>query len=372
MIYLDYTAHVPPSAEAMRVFLESEQACIGNANAHHPAGETAKAWMDDAQTTCAKLLCISPRELIFTSGASEGNNTAINGLVYSARHFGHHIITSPLEHPSVSGCLTALQERGYEIDVLPIGPDGRIRTEDVSARLRQDTVLVTLPAVDSELGVIQPMEEIAAIVRTMPHCHLHVDATQAIGKIPIDLSLADTAAFSAHKFGGFTGSGILYKKDAIEMEPLIHGGVSTSIYRSGTPAVGLAASLAAALDSALSHMPEHTEKITRLNRRLREALCTRGVRIFSPEHAIPHILNIGVDGIKGAAMRDALAAHDVCVSVKSACSVENTPSRAVYAITKNRRQALEAFRVSLSSMTTEDEIAHFLDIFDIVLKELKP
>ncbi|MBR0407413.1 MAG: cysteine desulfurase [Clostridia bacterium] len=371
MIYLDYTAHMPPSPEALRAFVQAEGACIGNANAHHAAGEEAREWMDAARQQTAALLSVFPDEIVFTSGASESSNTAIQGIAYASRHFGRHIITTPLEHPSVSGCLTALQERGYEIDVLPIGPDGRIDLNALSAALRPDTVLATLCAVDSELGVIQPVEEAARIIRRFPHCHLHVDATQAIGKIPFDLSLADTAAFSAHKFGGVTGSGILYKKREIDMEPLIHGGVSTSIYRSGTPAVGLAVSLAAALENAVHDLPDHLKRVQALNAFLRQELIKKNVRIFSPENAIPHILNIGVEGVKGAAMREQLNKHGVCVSVKSACSVENTPSRAVYAVTKNRRQALEAFRVSLSHVTTEADIMEFLRLFDLVREELK-
>ena len=369
MIYLDYSAHMPPSAAALRAFVAAEERCVGNANARHAAGEEARQIMEESRQRAAALLGVLPEEVIFTSGASESSNTALQGIVYASRHFGRHIITTPLEPPSVSGCLTALQERGYEIDVLPILPSGQIDLEALRAALRPDTVLVTLCAVDSELGVIQPVEAARALLKPYPNCRLHVDVTQAVGKIPVDLRWADTAALSAHKFGGVTGSGILYKKSGVEMEPLIHGGVSTSLYRSGTPAVGLAASLTAALEGALADLPEHLEQVTALNRLLRRELAARDVRIFSPENAIPHILNIGVAGIKGAAFRDRLNRHGVCVSVKSACSVENTPSRAVYAVTRNRRQALESFRISLSHQTTEAEMREFLRIFDIVRQE---
>lgn len=371
MIYLDYTAHMPPSEEALQAFCQAERSLIGNANAHHAAGEAAGQQMEAARRKVSELLSVLEEEIIFTSGASESNNTAIQGIVYAARHFGKHIVTTPLEHPSVSGCLTALQERGYEIDVLPVGRDGRTDLDALSAAMRTDTVLVTLTAVDSELGIIQPIEDAARIVHRFPRCHLHIDMTQAVGKIPLDLSLADTAAFSTHKFGGITGSGVLYKKKEIEMEPLIHGGVSTSIYRSGTPAVGLACSLSTTLESALRNMTKHNEHVAHLNAMLREELTRRNVRIFSPQDSIPHILNIGVEGIKGTAMRDRLNAHGVCVSVKSACSVENTPSRAVYAITKNRRQAMESFRLSLCHLTTEEEILAFLEAFDLARKELQ-
>ncbi len=369
MIYLDYTAHMPPCRQALDAFMAAETQCMGNANARHRAGAAANRWMEEALRHAADLLKIRPQEAIFTSGASESNNTAIQGIVYAGRHFGRHIITSPLEHPSVSGCLTALQEKGYEIDVLPLGAGGQIDLEALGRLLRPDTVLVTLCAVDSELGTVQPVEQAADLIKAFPHCRLHVDATQAIGKMPVSFSCAHTASLSAHKFGGITGSGLLYKNSETEMEPLIHGGVSTSLYRSGSPAVGLAASLAAALEDAVASLDDRRQRVRALNRYLRAELLKRNMRIHSPLEAIPHILNVGVDGIKGHVMRDRLNEHGVCVSVKSACSVENTPSRAVYAVTGNRRQALESWRISLSHRTTMEELKAFLEILDFIMKD---
>ena len=369
MIYLDYTAHTPACKQAIDAFLEAEANCLGNANARHAAGVAANQRMKEARDRIACLFHVQPDEIIFTSGASESNNTAIQGIVYANRHFGHHIITSPLEHPSVSGCLTALQERGYEIDVLPVCADGQIDLDALRRTLRPDTVLVTLCAVDSELGVIQPVEKASEIIREFPYCRLHMDATQAIGKIPTDFNWADTVSLSGYKFGGITGSGLLYKKKEIEMEPLIHGGISTSLYRSGTPAVSLAVSLSAALEDALTELDDRRQKVQVMNQYLRAELLKRNIRIHSPLEAIPHILNVGIDGTKGHVMRDRLNEHGVCVSVKSACSVENTPSRAVYAVTGNRRQALESWRISLSHLTTMDELKEFLATLDIILKE---
>ncbi|MBQ9299128.1 MAG: aminotransferase class V-fold PLP-dependent enzyme [Clostridia bacterium] len=370
MIYLDYTANMPPEEAVLERFCEVERRCLGNPNARHAAGYAAQKEMADAATRAAAALRVLPEEVIFTSGASESNNTAIQGIAYASRHFGRHMLTTPLEHASVSGCLTALQERGWQIDMLEIAPDGRVDLDSLRDLLRSDTVLVTLCAVDSELGAIQPVAEAARIIRAYPHCRLHVDATQAVGKVAFDFSLADTVSLSGHKFGGLNGSGLLYKKSQVEMEPLIHGGVSTTLYRSGTPAAGLAASLSLALEMARDGQETHYEKVSGLNAMLRRALTDRGAQIYSPGDAVPHILNLGMPGIKGRDFRDALDRHGVCVSVKSACSVENTPSRAVYAVTHNRRQALESWRVSLSHHTTADEIKEFLRVFDAVCKEI--
>lgn len=371
MIYFDYTAHVPVSARCIEAFAKTETACIGNANSLHCAGKASMALMQEAQRRIAGILSVAEEEIIFTSGASESNNTAIKGIAYANRNFGRHIITSPLEHLSVGGCLTSLQERGYEIEVLPLERDGSISLSALRDSIRQDTVLVTLCAVDSELGSIQPVAEASEIIRKFPHCRLHVDMTQAIGKMPVDLSAADTVSFSGHKFGGIVGSGALIRKKTVDMEPLIHGGVSTTLYRSGTPAVGLAVSLAEALAEASESWEERWDRVSEQNRYLRTELKKRSVRIHSPEQSIPHILNVGIDGIKGYEMRDLLADRGVCVSVKSACSVDATPSRSVYAVTGNRRQALESFRISLSHMTTMDELDVFLTVLDEIRKEKK-
>ena len=232
-------------------------------------------------------------------------------------------------------------------------------------------MLVTISAVDSELGVLQPVREIARMLEAYPHCRLHVDATQAVGKIPISFQYADTMSLAAHKFYGLNGVGLLLRREDVGMEPLIHGGVSASLYRSGTPPVGLAAATETALEIALSEQPARYERVQKLNARLRAALAVYPkVAINSPEHAIPHILNLSVEGVRGAAMAAALDARGVCVSVKSACSVEGTPSRAVFAVSRNRQRAMNSIRISLSHLTTDEEISEFLDIFKTCYEEM--
>ena len=371
MIYLDYSANTPVDARVLEQFCAVERRCIGNANSHHQAGSAAKAEIDAATIKISSLLGVQPAEIIYTSGASEANNFALKGLARLSRHAGRHIISTPLEHSSVSGTLTALQEQGYEIDLLDVKQDGTVDLEHLKDLLRPDTICVAITLVDSELGVVQPVQEIAAILKAYPHCHLHVDATQAVGKIPVSFEGVDTMSLTAHKFYGLNGIGLLIKRRNLALEPLIHGGESTTIYRSGTPTVALASSLACALDFAVTDLPGRVDHVAKLNAELRSALSTYPlVRINSPEHAIPHVLNLSVRNVKGTVFQRELDAKGVCVSVKSACSSDGLPSRAVFAVSRDRRNALSSWRISLSHLTTEDEIKAFLQAFDVCYREL--
>lgn len=371
MIYLDYSANTPVDTRVLEQFCAVERRCIGNANSHHQAGSAAKAEIDAATIKIASLLGVQPAEIIYTSGASEANNFALKGLARLSRHVGRHIISTPLEHSSVSGALTALQEQGYEIDLLDVKQDGTVDLEHLKDLLRPDTICVAITLVDSELGVVQPVQEIAAILKAYPHCHLHVDATQAVGKIPVSFEGVDTMSLTAHKFYGLNGIGLLIKRRNLALEPLIHGGESTTIYRSGTPTVALASSLACALDLAVTDLPGRVDHVAKLNAELRAALSTYPlVRINSPEHAIPHVLNLSVRNVKGTVFQRELDAKGVCVSVKSACSSDGLPSRAVFSVSRDRRNALSSWRISLSHLTTEDEIKAFLQAFDVCYREL--
>lgn len=371
MVYLDYSANTPVEPLVLSRFLEAEGSFIGNPNSKHCAGLKANAALNAATESIAGVLKVKPSEIIYTSGASEANNLAIKGVARTSRHVGKHIISTPLEHASVSAPLTYLQEQGYEIDLVDISRSGIIDTEHLKELLRKDTVLVAVSAVDSELGTVQPIGEIAEILKAFPSCRLHVDATQAVGKTGLILDGVDTAAFSAHKFYGMNASGFLFKKDSLILEPLIHGGTGQSLYRSGTPALAHALALEAALSLAVFEQPKRTQRVKELNRFLREQLSAYpGVRFNSPENAVPHILNIGVRGVKGSDFQKALDKAGVCVSVKSACSVEGTPSRAVYAVSRDKKNALSSWRISLSHLTTDAEIKEFLAAFNGCYKEL--
>ena len=224
---------------------------------------------------------------------------------------------------------------------------------------------------DSELGTVQPIREIAELVKAYPGCRLHVDATQAVGKTDLWLDGVDTMSFTAHKFYGLNGIGALYKRRGLVITPQISGGASTTIYRSGTPTLGLAVSLDTALTLALDAQAARTAQVRLLHDRLVAALRRYSlVRINSPETAVPHILNVSVTGIKGTRFQQALSEQGVCVSVKSACSSDGMPSKAVFAVSRDRRNALSSWRISVSHLTTEEEIEGFLQAFDTCYKTL--
>lgn len=373
MIYLDHAANTPADPEVVDCFCRAALAYSGNPNSLHRLGREANAEMERITGEIARLLSCKPEEIIYTSSASEANNLAIKGLVRSNRHRGKHIITTCLEHSSVSGALTWLQEQGYEIELVDIGRDGRVDLDAFKEAIRPDTVLVTVCMVDGELGTVQPIREMAEILKAHPGVSFHVDAVQAVGKIPVAFEGIDCLTLTPHKFHGICGVGILFKQEGAVLEPLIHGGASTTIYRSGTPALALAASTEKALCLALSRMEDRGEQVRALNEQLRSELSKYPlVRINSTAFATPYILNLSVAGVKATVFQQELDKRGVCVSTKSACSTPNTPSRPVYAVTGDKKNALCSWRVSLSYDTTPEEITEFLRIFHEVYKEITP
>jgi cysteine desulfurase len=364
MIYLDYAANTPVDVEVLDSFVEITKQYIANPNSWHLLGKQTKLKIDEITEEIAALLKVKASEIIYTSGASEANNLAIKGIAGSYRQNGKHIISTCLEHPSVSGALTYLQSQGYEIDLVDITKDGTIDLEHLKELLRKDTVLVSVCMVDSELGVRQPVEEISRILENYPNCYFHTDATQAVGKIPVPFEVADCITFTPHKFFGLNGSGVLIKKEQVVLQPLIHGGTSTTIYRSGTPVIGLIASTLKALELSYRNIEERHRLVSERNEYLKKKLLPyKKVRINSTNYSVPHILNLSVQGVKGGVFQEVLEEEGICVSVKSACSVPNSPSRPVYAVSKDKKNAMCSWRISLSHLTSQEELDCFLEAF---------
>ena len=360
MIYLDHAANTPPEPAVLDVLCRTERAFPGNPNAAHPAGQAARAELLRVTDGIAGLLGVRSEELVYTAGATASNRLAIEDLARADRP--RHVLSTPLEHPSVDRALDVLRRAGHTVELVDVGRDGRVELDHLRALLRADTALVCVCAVDGELGTVQPIRAIAALLRDRPGCRLHVDATQAVGRTALVLDGVDTMSLAPHKCGGLNGSGLLVRR---------RGGPAPSDLDGGTPALGLAAADELALRLALTRQEKRTARVRALNGRLRAALARYpAVRINSPADAVPHILNVSVRGVKGTVFQRALAACDVCVSVKSACATDGGPSRAVYAVVRDRRDALSSWRISLSHRTTDEEIAGFLERFDRCYEEL--
>ncbi|MDR3262847.1 MAG: aminotransferase class V-fold PLP-dependent enzyme [Clostridiales bacterium] len=367
MIYLDYAADTPVDAEVAEIFDRIRGEYFANPNSAHPAGKAAGDKLREYISGLQKLFGVESGEYEFipVSSASEANNLAIKGIAEAYRENGRHIVSTCLEHSSVGGALTYLQSKGYEVELADIKRDGTVDLEHLKSLMRKDTVLVSVGYVDSEVGAIQPIKEIASIISAYPSCRLHTDATQAVGKIPVTLSGVACMSFAGHKIYGINGAACLIRHKGTVLTPLIHGGNSLSVYRSGTPSTALTASLYKAAEIMYANAEARLPYVGGLNKLLRERLSAMpGVFINSPSGASPYILNVGAEGIKGTAMRDKLGELGICVSVKSACSTPNTPSKAVYAVTGDKKKALSSIRISLSHLTTINEAEEFAAAFE--------
>lgn len=371
MVYLDYSANTPVNEDVLDTFYKVMKKYLGNPNSLHSLGVSAKELIDASTEQIADILKVKKNEIIYTSDSSEANNLAIKGIALKYQNRGKHIITTSLEHSSIYGPLNYLQTLGFDIDFVDTHSDGTVDLDALKKIIREDTILVTINAVNSELGILQPINEIGKIIKNNSKAFFHVDMTQAVGKIPLDLTNVDLASFTAHKFFGINGIGCLIKKDKIVLEPLIHGGKSTTIYRSGTPCTALIASMSKALRLAYKDIQENYDYVSKLNSFLKEELQKyKNVYINSTDKSIPHILNFSVVGIKPETMLHALERHEIYISTQSACSSTNAFSKAVMALTNSMDRAKSSMRISISHVTTKEELIKFLEVFDACYKEL--
>ena len=372
MIYLDYAANSPIDKEVLDTYYEVSKKYFANPNSTHKLGLEAKKIIDDATQNIAKNLKILPEEIIYTSGASESNNLVIQGILNRYKNKGKHIIISKLEHNSIIAPLQVMQNNGFEIDMVGITKEGLIDIDELKKLIRDDTILVSITSVDSELGIKQPIEEIADLLKDYENIIFHTDASQSIGKIDINFKNVDLITIAPHKFYGINGIGALVKKKNISLAPIIYGGKSTTIYRSGTPALPLIVSLDKALELALSNMQERNKYVKHLNELVKkELLKYDDIHINSTYKSIPYTINFSIKGMLSKEFVNRLSEKEVYVSTKSACCPDSTPSKSVYALTGNKKEASSSIRLSLSHLTKEEEIINFFKIFDETYKEFK-
>ena len=356
MIYLDYAANTPVDDEVLNIFNEVTKKYIANPNSSHPLGKLAKEQIDISSIEVSKYFKTEPSNVIYTSGSSESNNLVIKGICERNKKYGNHIIISAIEHSSVLAPVNYLSNLGYDVSIIPLTNKGVIDLDVLKETINDKTILVSICSVDSELGTIQPIEKVASIVSKYPNCTLHTDATQAIGKINIDYSNVDFVTFAPHKFFGLNGFGALINRNNKKLTPLIHGGKSTTIYRSGTPVTANVVALSKALTLATENLEERFNYIKELNEYLRKILSKfECIHINSP-------LNIS-----NKVVIDKLYEKEIYLSTTTACSLGDMPSKAVLALTGDEELASNTIRISMSHLTTKKELDKFLKELEKIL-----
>lgn len=370
MIYLDNSATTMVDDRVLETFNKVCKNYLGNSNSLHSLGIKSKELEEYATEKISNLLGVKPSEIIYTSGASESNNTVLKGVASKYKNRGNHIITTYLEHSSVLETCKYLENKGFIIDYVKIKDNGLIDIDDLERLLTDNTILVSVAYVDSELGIRQDIDTISKIVKKHPKCYFHVDATQAIGKIKVDPTSIDFISMSAHKIFGLKGIGLLIKKDNIVIDNLIHGGKSTTIYRSGTPALPLICSLMKALELVIPNIDKNYEYVSSLSRKIKDNLKKYdNIHINSTENSIPYIINFSVIGVKPETFIHTMEEEDIYLSTKSACSTSDV-SLSVDSIYHNREISMSSIRISLSYKNTEEEIDKFIKAFDKIYNKL--
>lgn len=369
MVYLDYSATTPVREEVLDTYTRVCREFVGNPNSLHSLGVKAKELIDASSEQIADILGVKPCEIIYTSGASEANNTAIKGVCLKYQNRGKHIITTELEHSSVIAPLNYLTTLGYEVDFVSLDENGLVDLDDLKEKLREDTILVSIASVNSEVGVKQDLKAISEIVHNNGRTLFHSDVTQSVGKEKIDFSCLDLASLSCQKFYGMKGIGALIKKEKLVIEPLIHGGKSTTVFRSGTPATPLIASFAKALRLAYEDYDIKYQQVKKLKKYLIDKIKDFDITINSNDYCLPHMVNISLHGIKSEVMLHALEEKEIFISTQTACSVGNY-SKAVFAITHDKDLASSSLRISLSYLTTKEELDIFVEVFEDAIRKL--
>ena len=360
MIYLDYVATTPLRPEVLSTYNNLLEKYFFNADSMYDKGIEVNRLMEHSRKLISEMLKVKEDELIFTSCGSESNNLAIKGVLDAYPNRKKIILTTILEHPSITNTLNSLD---VEVINLKLDYNYHIDINDLKEKLKLDPILVSIHHVNSELGVIQNIDTIGKVIKENSKAIFHVDGTQSLTKIDVNLTNVDLFSASAHKFNGLKGIALLVKKEKINLAPLINGGESQTIYRAGTPALPLIASIAKALRLAIEEQPKTYLKVKEINKYLRDELSKiESVTINSKIDSSPYIINFSIKGIKPETMIHKLEAKDVYLSTKTACSSKEDYSKSIYLLTKDKEISKTSLRLSLSKDSTMEEAKEFIKI----------
>lgn len=364
MIYLDYSATTPVDLEVFDTLSKVTKNFVGNANSIHSLGQKSSELLESATKQIADIFGVNPSEMVYTSGATEANNMALIGTALANHKKGKHIIVSKLEHPSIYAICDYLKTMGFEISYVNNDKEGLIDFDDLKEKVREDTILVSICAVNSEIGVRQPLKMIRQIIKKENMGTIfHSDMTQAIGKVSVNMHDVDLASMSGHKIFGPKGIGFLYKSSMVKITPLIYGSGKSNDLKPGTPPLPLIAALSKAIRLANDGLEKKERFISLLNDKITSNLSKYpNIIINKTKYSIPQILNISVMDVMPEVMVHALDKHEIYVSTNTACSSGDI-SNSVIAIYNDINRAKHTLRISLSYVTTTEEVNRFLEIF---------
>jgi len=364
MIYLDYSATTPVDLEVFDTLSKVTKNFVGNANSIHSLGQKSSELLESATKQIADIFGVNPSEIVYTSGATEANNMALIGTALANHKKGKHIIVSKLEHPSIYAICDYLKTMGFEISYVNNDKEGLIDFDDLKEKVREDTILVSICAVNSEIGVRQPLKMIRQIIKKENMGTIfHSDMTQAIGKVSVNMHDVDLASMSGHKIFGPKGIGFLYKSSMVKITPLIYGSGKSNDLKPGTPPLPLIAALSKAIRLANDGLEKKERFISLLNDKITSSLSKYpNIIINKTKYSIPQILNISVMDVMPEVMVHALDKHEIYLSTNTACSSGDI-SNSVIAIYNDINRAKHTLRISLSYVTTTEEVNRFLEIF---------
>ena len=369
MIYFDNAATTKIYDDALTSYVQVSQKFFGNPSSLHQLGVDAYQVLTKARTQVASLLSVQPEEIFFTSGGTESNNWAIKGTALEKSVFGKHIITTKIEHPSVIQTCKQLERFGFEVTYLDVDSKGIVSIDQLKESLRKDTILVSVMAVNNEVGAVQPIAEIAKVLEEYPSIHFHVDAVQAVERASQLLAIGriDLLSLSAHKFHGPRGVGIMYKKFGRKIQALLTGGGQEKGERSTTENLPAIVATTKALRMAL----EEKSVTGELRSQLWKELTTKPeIRIFSPEDGASHVLCFAIKGVRGEVVVHAFENHGIYISTTSACSSKKGDSSStLYAMDVPTEWATGAVRVSFSNDNTKEEVEQFIDVLHQLMKQ---
>lgn len=377
MIYFDNSATTKPYPEVLATYTEVASKIWGNPSSLHSLGGQATRLLDASRRQIAALLGKSSSEIFFTSGGTEGDNWVIKGVAFEKAAYGRHIIVSNIEHPAVKESALWLRSQGFEVDFAPIDKAGFVDVDKLAELIRPDTTLVSVMAVNNEIGSIQPIQKISELLADKPTISFHVDAVQAVSKIPTADYLTDRvdlATFSSHKFHGLRGVGFVYIKSGKKISPLLNGGGQESDKRSTTENLAGIAATAKALRMTMENLKNFESRTSKMKAIILEEMSQYpDVTVFSgTKDFAPHILTFGIKGVRGEVIVHAFEEYEIYISTTSACSSKaGKPAGTLIAMGVPSKLATTAVRLSLDADNDMSQVEQFLTTFKIIYEKTR-